>query len=128
MIRQNPEHRNRATLFEINRSVRQGDALSTLLFNPLLHAAISKVKAMGNIITKSRELGAYVYDIFIIGRNEKAIKETFRELGNKTKKAGLAINSKKTKYMITSRKQAVKINVLQIENYSFKRVANFTYL
>lgn len=43
------------------------------------------------------------------------------------KKSGLALNSEKTKGILTSRKQAVENNVLQIDHYTFERRANFTY-
>lgn len=40
--------------FEINSGVRQGDALSALLFNLILQAAISKIKTDGNLITENK--------------------------------------------------------------------------
>lgn len=56
--------------FEINSDVRQGDALSALLFNLILHAVISKINVDGNLITENKEVSAYADDIVIMGRNK----------------------------------------------------------
>ena len=57
--------------------LRQGDALSTILFNLLLEAALLKVDVRGNISTRTKQLCAYADDVVIIARTKKSLKESF---------------------------------------------------
>lgn len=72
-------------------------ASSTLLFNLILYARVSKVNSYRNLITKSRQIGAYADVIVILGLNKNAVREKFIELEEQMKKAGLSINLDKTK-------------------------------
>jgi len=56
----------RSENFSINTGLRQGDALSTLLFNLVLEGIIRKLDTRGNISTKLTQLCAYADDLVII--------------------------------------------------------------
>jgi len=69
-------YQGRTDVFNINNGLRQGDALSTILFNLVLEAALLKVDLRGNISTRTKQLCAYADDVVIIARTQKALKET----------------------------------------------------
>ena len=77
--------------------VRQGDALSTILFNLILHTAVSKIHITGTIANKTQQIFGYGVDIALIGRNIVALKELFHELEKEGKQKGVNINDTKTK-------------------------------
>jgi len=64
----------------INTGLRQGDALSTLLFNLVLEGIIRKLDTRGNISAKLTQLCAYVDDLVIIARTPNALDEMFLTL------------------------------------------------
>jgi hypothetical protein len=67
--------RNRmGEVFHYNMGVKQGDGLSTVLFNIALHGTISKIGKRGSIFTKSSQICAYADDVIIIARTEKDLK------------------------------------------------------
>jgi len=70
-------YQGRTDVFNINNGLRKGDALSTILFNLVLEAALLKIDLGGNISTRTKQLCAYADDIVIIARMQKALKETF---------------------------------------------------
>jgi len=90
-------HRGRTDVFNINNGSRQGDALSTVLFNLVLEAVLLKIDLRGNISTRSKQLCAYADDVVIIARMQKALKETFTTLQKEAENLGLIINTNKTK-------------------------------
>ena len=87
-------YQGRTDVFNINNGVRQGDALSTILFNLVLEAALLKTDLRGNISARTKQLCAYADDIVIIARMQKALKETFITLQKEAEKLGLIINTK----------------------------------
>ena len=115
--------------FEIKNGVRQGDALACLLFNLSLEWAIrdSGINTRGTIFTKTVQILAYAGDIVIISRTNKALCETFIALTYSAAKIHLNINEEKTKYMPVT-KALTNIKYLEVENYKFEVVDNFTYL
>jgi len=70
----------RSEKFSINTGLRQGDALSTLLFNLVLEGIIRKLDTRGNISTKLTQLCAYADDLVIITRTPNALNEMFLTL------------------------------------------------
>jgi hypothetical protein len=90
-------YQGRTDVFNINNGLRQGDALSTILFNLVLEAALLKIGLRGNISTRTKQLCAYADDVVIIARLQKALKETFITLQKEAKKLGLVINTNKRK-------------------------------
>jgi hypothetical protein len=79
--------------------VRQGDALSSILFNLTLEAIARKLNITGHIGTKSMQIFAYADDVTIVSRNKNALKDTLSNIESDARERGLLINENKTKYM-----------------------------
>jgi hypothetical protein len=48
-------HQGRTDMFNINNEIRQGDALSTILFNLVLEAPLLKTDLRGNISARTKQ-------------------------------------------------------------------------
>jgi len=97
-------YQRRTDIFNMNNGLRQGDALSTILFNLVSEAALLKTDLRGNISTRTKQLCAYADDVVITARMQKALKETFITLQKEAEKLGFIINTNKTKYRQVTRK------------------------
>ncbi|XP_055385015.1 uncharacterized protein LOC129614453 [Condylostylus longicornis] len=115
--------------FQINSGVRQGDALSALIFNMVLHYAIRDIDKGGNIFVRSHKILAYADDLAIIGKNYNIMAQVFKELKAEVIKVGMHINETKTKYLKLSRNERrrqpenIKIDELEIQG-----IEKFKYL
>ena len=117
--------------FEIKKGVKQGDSLSTILFNMVLEVVMRKVDINpgGTIYNRMAQIVAYADDIVIISRSLLDMKNCFNQIEEEGRKVGLEINERKTKYMIASRKNKWNnINNINIGTYQFERVEEFKYL
>jgi hypothetical protein len=103
-------------------------ALSTILFNLALEAALSKIDLRGNISTRTKQLCAYADDVTVIARTQKALKETFIILQNEAEKLGLIINTNKTKYMQLTRKTNITKRDIEVAGQSYEAINQFMYL
>ena len=121
-------YQDRTEVFNINNGLRQGDALSTILFNLVLEAALLKIDLRGNISTRTKQLCAYADDVAIIARTQKALKGTFITLQEEAERLGLIININKTKYMQLTRKKGTTKQDFEIAGKSYEVVEQFTYL
>jgi hypothetical protein len=90
--------------FNVDVVVRQGDALSVIVFNLVLDYIIKKLDIRENISTKVEQINAYADDVVIISRNLKALEEALWELDNTAQEIGLTVSQEKTKYMRVSKK------------------------
>jgi hypothetical protein len=90
--------------FPIENGLKQGDALSPLLFNFALGYAIRKgqVNQVGLELNGTHQLLAYADDVNLLGDNIGAIMKNTETLIDASKEVGLEINVKKTKYMLLS--------------------------
>jgi hypothetical protein len=88
--------------FETMTGLRQGDSLSTLLFNLCMEKIIRNVRINpgGTIYNRTRQCLAYADDVVILGRSEGYTKKTLEEMGAITQQIGLQMNDTKTKYML----------------------------
>jgi hypothetical protein len=117
--------------FPIQNGLKQGDALSPLLFNFALEYAIRKIQEnqVGLKLNGTHQLQAYADDVNLLGDNIDTIKKNMESLIDARKEIGLEINVEKTKYMLLSRHQNVGQNLdVKIANRLFGNVSQFRYL
>jgi sorting nexin-29 len=110
--------------------LKQGDALSPLLFNFALEYAMRGVPANqeGLKLNSTHQLLVYADDVNILGGSTHSIKNA-ENLVIASKEIGLEVNAEKTEYMVMSRNQNAGHNYnIKIDNISFERVEEFKYL
>jgi hypothetical protein len=114
--------------FLIQNGLKQGDALSSLLFNVALEYAIRNVQEnqLGLKLNGTHQLLVYVVDVNLLGGN---IDTNTEILIDATKEVSLEINVEKTKYMLLCRHRSAGHNQdIKIANRSFENVSQFKYL
>jgi hypothetical protein len=119
--------------FETRQGLRQGDVLSTLLFNVVLEVIVRRaiLQTTGTIYNKEIQLLAYADDIDIVGRSQSAVRDAYLALEEEAAKVGLKIYEEKKKYMIAARNDTTIRDVGQsvtIGDKDFEIVKEFVYL
>ena len=115
----------------IKNGLKQGDALSQLLFNFALDYTIRRVQTNqdGLKLNGLHRLLVYADDVNILGGIIHTIKKNAEALEVASKEIGLEINADKTKYVVMSRDQnAGRSHSMKIDSSSFPRVKEFKYL
>lgn len=117
--------------FDVSTGVRQGDGVSPLLFNLALEEALQEVRQTEAGITIGTKINvlAFADDVAIMAESKEELKVLVTKLLNHTQKVGLKINEGKTKIMECGRATQINNdNKIEIEEYNFEKVNNFTYL
>ena len=118
--------------FEVKDGLKQGDALSTLLFNVALEGAMRRagIQTSRTLATNIVQILGFADDLDIVGRVHSSVVDTYTSLRVEAERLGLVINESKTKYMKTTsdnvpQQQANKVN---IGGQWFEIVDQFVYL
>jgi hypothetical protein len=107
----------------IQNGLKQGDALSPLLFNFALEYSIREVQ--GNQVG----LLVYVDDMNLLGDNIDTIKKNTRTSIDASKEIDLEVHTEKSKCMLLARHQnAGQNHYIKIGNRCFENVAQVKYL
>jgi len=118
--------------FKVTSGLRQGDALSPILFNLVLEKVVRDMNISEGITLGLSKIGllAYADDIVIIGDNIEIVKIHCKKLMDAAGKVGLRINDSKTEYMKLNRRDRTYRHgeSMNADGYIFHRIPQFKYL
>jgi len=88
----------------VTTGLRQGDALSPVLFILVLEKIVREINVSERIELGQVKIGllTYVDDIALLGDNIEMIKSLGRKLIKAAEKVGLTVNDNKTEYLVVS--------------------------
>jgi hypothetical protein len=102
---------NLSESFGTSTGLKQGDALSCILFNLALEkvARDSGIRSRGTVYNKTIQVLAYADDIVLVGRTVGVLKEATTNLTKAAKEMGLTISMQKTKYMKVTKRPNMRM-------------------
>jgi len=116
----------------VTTGLRQGDALSPVLFNLVLENIVREINVSEGIELGEVKIGliAYADDIALLGDNIEMIKSLGKKLIKAAEKVGLTVNDDKTVYLIVSRsnRNYGLEQHIELEGHTFRKVSQFKYL
>jgi hypothetical protein len=90
--------------FDVNSGLRQGDALSPLLFNLTLEKVVRTMPAYQDMkILGEYSIHAYADDIVVMGNTRIEVTTKTDDLFKAANSMGLKVNQDKTNYMVVNR-------------------------
>jgi hypothetical protein len=103
-----------AERFDINSGLRQGDVISSQLFNPCLEKVITNIDINpgGTIFNRTLQVLTYADDVDLAARNTARLAERFVELEVAACRAGLIVNEKKIHDQHSRRAQILRYHLL----------------
>jgi len=117
--------------FIVKNGLRQGDALTPVLFNLALEENIRSVpRGQRMEVNEGYTCLAYADDLVLLGDTRQDVIQTLIDLMNASKQMGLSVNQEKTKYMFLSRKTKSEEDMkdLEVDGLAFQQVSSFKYL
>lgn len=111
----------------VTTRLRQGDALSPVLFNLVLEKVVREANVTGGFSLGQTTVVflAYADDIAIIGNNVEDVKSSSRKLIKTAGKVGFQIHDEKTDIIVNRREVNYQQGeIMKVENHSFKRVSH----
>jgi hypothetical protein len=120
--------RHLSDTFPIQNVLKQGYALSPLLFNFALECAIREDYVRFKL-NGTHQLLVFVHDINLLSDSKNTIKENTENLLEASRSVSLEMNAEKTKCMFMSRHPNSRQNQnIRLANESFENVAKVKYL
>jgi hypothetical protein len=114
--------------FQVITGLKQGDALSPLLFNIALEKATRSIQHNGyrlEVGAAKLDVLGFVDNLNLIGNNKKTVVNNIATLIDKAKTVGLTVNQEKTKVMELLGNDH---DIFAVEGLVFEKVNPFKYL
>ena len=122
--------KNLSDMFPIRNGLKQGDALSPLLFNFALEYAFRRVQINqdGLKLNGTHQLLIYADGVYVVGGSVHTIKKN-TDFVVASKEIGLAANAEKIKCMsMYGEQNAGQKDDIKIDNSSFEKAEQFRHL
>ncbi|XP_075979935.1 uncharacterized protein LOC142979060 [Anticarsia gemmatalis] len=118
--------------FTVVTGLKQGDALSPMLFNLVLEHVLRKVLALdaGAKLNGKHTVIGYADDLALLGESSSEVQESAKVLETEALKVGLRISHEKTEYLHMKRYKNTRVarNDLYVGDTTYKGVSKFKYL